>query len=155
MQFLDWKKMTVFLDWNYTFLHVSGHSARPDNFPATFSRVYGGKVLTEIPMANPNEDAPGLETTSTGIRKGRAVNFKHLKHPELNESLKSHQQVTFRLVKSGKRKLLIEQVVRNPLDWVIKKFKNSQKLIPGIHFQRLYITLRKLGPILSLYIFSK
>ena len=62
-------------------------------------------MLTEIPMASSNDDAPGLESTmSTGIRKGRAVNFKHLKHPELNESLKSHQQVTFRLVKSGKRK---------------------------------------------------
>ena len=58
-------------------------------------------------MASINDDAPALEsTTSTGIRKGRAVLLKHLKHPELNESLKSQQQVTFRLVKSGKRSVL-------------------------------------------------
>ena len=78
---------------------------RPDVKPAASSRVYSGKVLTEIPMASSNEEAPALET-STGIRKGRAVLLKHLKHPELNESLKSQQQVTFRLVKSGKRSVL-------------------------------------------------
>ena len=29
MQFLDWKKNPGFLDWNYTFFHVSGHSVLP------------------------------------------------------------------------------------------------------------------------------
>ena len=65
-------------------------------------------------MASINDDAPALEsTTSTGIRKGRAVLLKHLKHPELNESLKSQQQVTFRLVKSGKRSKCVVILFKN------------------------------------------
>lgn len=76
-------------------------------------------------MASINDDAPALEsTTSTGIRKGRAVLLKHLKHPELNESLKSQQQVTFRLVKSGKRSVLsfYSKI------WIFNFFHNYSKI---------------------------
>ena len=84
--------------------HSQGFPRTRPDLSLNKSREYSGKVPTEIPMASRNAEPPPNEEIGSRIpRSGAAYKICHLKHPELNEYLRGHQQVTFRLVKSGKK----------------------------------------------------
>lgn len=70
--------------------------ANSGRLPDVSKREYLGKVSAVFPMA-----ADQMTDAAPGRRL--AVPIRDLIYPSLNETLKGQQQVTFRLVKSGKR----------------------------------------------------
>ena len=56
--------------------------------------------------------AADLGISVVGIGGGLRVSIRDLIHPQLNDSLKNQQQVTFKLVKTGKSMLILVPLVR-------------------------------------------
>lgn len=65
------------------------------------------KVNAVIPMANSNAGPLDSQADSSRPNRRAAVPIRDLIHPSLNEPLKSQQQVTFKLIKSGKHKMIM------------------------------------------------
>ena len=73
MQFLDWKK-TGFLEWNYTFFHVSGHSATTEHLnqdQPEESVVVG--IETQHMIVVPKWILESLKSKSKEIMKSRNI----------------------------------------------------------------------------------